>query len=118
MIRTHASPCCARRHWQHFVAVVTTLFALGCTHVPESHWVAPEIELQPGESGRVGVRALVDQTGHVVKVELQSSSGNPRLDAAALAVVPKWKLVPAQQDGKPVASWTLIPFVFKADDPQ
>lgn len=111
---TRMSP--AGRLCQHFVAVVVSLLLLGCSAATGQHYASPEIELRPGESGRVVVRALIDATGRAVQVELESSSGNPRLDEAALAVVPKWKLIPAQQDGRPVASWTLIPFEFRGDD--
>ena len=72
----------------------------------------PQLSRRLGEQGRVMVRVLVDTAGAPESIELKSSSGSPRLDDAALAVVKRWRFVPARQGPRPVAAWVLVPITF------
>ena len=61
--------------------------------------------------GRVLVRVLIDKTGVVRKVEVESSS--PLFDDAAVEAVRQWTFRPAVESGEPVAAWIRIPIVFR-----
>jgi protein TonB len=68
------------------------------------------------ESGRVLLAVQVSASGLPERVEVSTSSGSPRLDQAALETVRRWRFIPAQQAGKPVAAGVIVPIVFRLDD--
>lgn len=72
----------------------------------------PGISRRQGEAGVVRLRVHVGADGQVLEVELQDSSGYPRLDQAAREAVAHWYFVPARRGDKPVASWVVVPIVF------
>ncbi|HXU32395.1 MAG TPA: TonB family protein [Thermoanaerobaculia bacterium] len=60
---------------------------------------------QNGEARMTGVfiaEAVIDEKGDVTNARILKSSG-PKIDAAALAAILKWKFKPATLNGKPVA---------------
>jgi len=65
-----------------------------------------------GEVGRVLLRVQVSEKGLPSRVLLKKTSGYERLDEAALDTVRNWKFVPAQQGGKPVEAWVVVPITF------
>jgi protein TonB len=56
------------------------------------------------EEGSTKMKLSIDEKGHVVDVQLVTSSGFPALDNAALVAARKWRFSPARTGGKPVAS--------------
>lgn len=75
----------------------------------------PSLSRKLGEQGRVLLRAHVQSDGRAATVEIRQSSGSPRLDAAALDTVRRWRFVPARQGEQTVASWVLIPISFRLE---
>lgn len=73
----------------------------------------PQVSLRMRETGDLVLRVLVDETGHVEQVELQQSSGFPRLDKAARDAAAKAVFKPYKENGQPVPVWVLVPFSFK-----
>mgnify|MGYP000281677152 CR=1 FL=1 len=69
-----------------------------------------------GEEGRVLLAVQVDADGAPRQVRIARSSGYPRLDAAALAAVEKWRFVPARQGEHSVAASVNVPIHFRLDD--
>lgn len=66
------------------------------------------------EEGEVLLKVLVSEAGKAEQVRVEQSSGFPRLDEAAVEVVQKrWRFVPAQEDGRAVAAWVLVPMIFE-----
>jgi protein TonB len=61
------------------------------------------------------LRVFVTSAGVAEKVEVQTSSGSPRLDQAAREAVSRWQFVPARRGEEPVAAWLLVPIVFKLE---
>ncbi len=57
------------------------------------------------EEGDVRLSVHIDEAGRVTDVKLVRSSGSPRLDAAAIETVKKWRFKPATVEGRPTASW-------------
>lgn len=74
--------------------------------------VYPAFSRRAGESGRVLIRVLIDETGSPRTLELQQSSGYARLDDSALAAVRATRFKPYTEDGTPRPVWVLIPIVF------
>lgn len=75
----------------------------------------PPLSKRMGEEGKVTLRVLVSNNGLAEKVELEASSGSPRLDSSALKTVRDWKFIPAQRGGQAVQSWVLVPISFKLE---
>ena len=96
------------------VSLVPPRFDAPHLHNPRAEY--PRLARRMGEQGRVMVRVFVSRVGNAEKVELQSTSGSPRLDRAALEAVGRWKFVPARQGEHDVGAWLLVPVVFRLDD--
>jgi protein TonB len=75
----------------------------------------PVGSLRRKEQGKVVLRVLVDAGGGAEAVNVQTSSGYDRLDAAALETVKQWKFVPARQGDKSVPAWVLVPISFSLE---
>jgi protein TonB len=72
----------------------------------------PSLSRKLREQGRVILRVLVSANGVADQVELQTSSGYPRLDESARTTISRWKFVPAKRGAEPIAGWVLIPINF------
>lgn len=72
----------------------------------------PSISRRMGEEGEVRLRVLVDAAGNAQQVELERSSGYPRLDAAALETVKRWRFVPARQGEQTIPATVIVPIQF------
>lgn len=79
-------------------------------HYPGTLWAR-------GVEGEVTLRLYVDSTGAVVadSTRVESPSGQPQLDSAALRGVPEMRFSPAMTRGRPVAASLLVPVVFSRD---
>jgi len=75
----------------------------------------PALSRRLHEQGRVLLRVLVNPGGRAADVQVQSSSGHARLDAAARETVRGWKFVPAKRGAEPVPAWVLIPVLFRLE---
>jgi protein TonB len=74
----------------------------------------PAISIRLVEQGVVKIKYLIGTGGEVSTCEVTMSSGHPRLDDAACAMVKrKWKYKPATQDGKPVSTTQLADVTFR-----
>ena len=83
-------------------ALLTPAEAANSHAVTADDYPADSIRMQ--EQGAIGLMFIVDETGDVSECAVTSSSGYPRLDAAARAmVVNRWKYKPAILDGKATA---------------
>ncbi|MGE0372245.1 MAG: energy transducer TonB [Gammaproteobacteria bacterium] len=59
------------------------------------------------EQGEVVLQVFLDNSGRVVRTEINRTSGSPRLDEAALQAVQRWRCRPATKDGRPVSAVAL-----------
>lgn len=118
------------------LAVVTLCVALvGCGQAPETPTAPvgrsappsavttpppeyPEALACNGVGGRVDLRIRIEADGSVRESEIQKSSGNADLDAAARKAVTTWTFNPALQAGKPVAQWISVPMTFHVPQPR
>ncbi|HTJ96416.1 MAG TPA: TonB family protein [Rhodocyclaceae bacterium] len=75
--------------------------------------VYPQLSKQRNEEGRVVLRVHVDSSGEPEQVALESSSGFPLLDDAAIQAVQGWCFNPARKNGVTEASWRSIPMTFR-----
>lgn len=65
-----------------------------------------------GEEGKVLLRVQVTPEGNAETIEVQQSSGSPRLDDAALKAVRQWRFIPAKRGDTPIQSWVTVPLIF------
>ena len=72
----------------------------------------PALSRRMGEQGKVMLRVFVEPSGMATQLEVRTSSGSQRLDAAAIDAVRRWKFAPAKQGDKFVAAWVLVPINF------
>lgn len=73
----------------------------------------PHVSLRFNEQGTVRIRAFIGTDGKPTKISLQTSSGFPRLDQAAIESVHRWRFVPGTRNGRPEAMWTEVPVRFQ-----
>lgn len=64
------------------------------------------------EHGTVVLRVLVGQDGRPQTIEVETSSGSPRLDAAARSAVEKWTFRAGTRGGLAFAAWARVPITF------
>ncbi|MCB1596639.1 MAG: energy transducer TonB [Gammaproteobacteria bacterium] len=76
----------------------------------------PPTSRRLGEEGSVIVQVLVDPEGKVSDGKIQTSSGFPRLDEAALKhALRAWRFTPGTEDGKPVSVWHSVKVTFRIE---
>jgi protein TonB len=76
----------------------------------------PAAERRLAHEGVVVVRVKVGASGRAELVEVASSSGHSRLDAAAVAAVREWIFAPAQNAAGPIVSWVTLSVRFRLAD--
>ncbi|SER32966.1 protein TonB [Nitrosomonas sp. Nm51] len=72
----------------------------------------PAISRRMGEEGKLVLRVVLDEGGHIDEAQVVDSSGYARLDNAALEAVKNWQCRPSMRDGQPVRAIALQPFNF------
>ncbi len=73
----------------------------------------PRRALQRGLEGRVTFLVDVSETGEVLGLQLEKSSGHDMLDRAARRAIEKWRFAPATRAGKPVRDRVRVPMTFR-----
>lgn len=73
----------------------------------------PELARQAGIEGKAHIKAIIDEKGNVVRVEVLKEDGNVGFGQAAADVVKKAKFQPAMQRDKPVKVSITIPITFR-----
>lgn len=75
----------------------------------------PLSEKRAEHTGTVMLSVYVLENGRVGDVQVQKSSGYPKLDEAAIAEAKRsWRLLPGTgEDGKPAPMWVIVPITFK-----
>ncbi|HET7866542.1 MAG TPA: energy transducer TonB [Burkholderiaceae bacterium] len=77
--------------------------------------VYPALSQRRGEAGRVLLRVLIDVAGLPRQLQVQESSGFPRLDISALTAVRATRFKPYTEGGVPQPVWVLVPIVFESE---
>jgi protein TonB len=72
----------------------------------------PAESRRSGEQGLVVLRVLIDEAGHVARVEVQRSSGFARLDDAARKAVERAHFRPYVENGVPRQALAVVPIEF------
>ena len=76
----------------------------------------PPTSRRLGEEGSVVVQVWVGPDGTVSDGKIQTSSGFPRLDEAALKhALRAWRFTPGTEDGKPVSVWHSVKVTFRIE---
>jgi hypothetical protein len=69
---------------------------------------------KPGDTGTARIQACTDVKGRITRAVLKDSSGNPRVDAIATAVVSLSQFTAGIVKGKPKAGCTVLPITVTA----
>lgn len=80
---------------------------------PEPEYPSASIRL--GEQGRVRCALAIDAAGNVVAVEVETTSGHPRLDRAAREALARWRFDPARRAGIAIATRIVHVVVFRLE---
>lgn len=82
---------------------------------PTSQIPTPNSDLQPRTDNKVKVvvRVFVEADGQQTQAQVSESSGNPKIDKAALETVAGWKFVPGKRDGIAHPMWHVVPLIFQ-----
>ncbi|MBX9347811.1 energy transducer TonB [Chromobacterium vaccinii] len=72
----------------------------------------PTRSIEEGEAGTVRLKMHISAEGTVQAVALDSSSGYPRLDQAAMTAARTWRFIPAKRGGKAIPYIFIIPIEF------
>lgn len=75
----------------------------------------PEVARRLRQHGTVLLRMYIAPDGAVTRVETLRSSGVAVLDSAAIAALARWRFLPAEENGQPVASTRDQPVSFVLD---
>jgi periplasmic protein TonB len=75
----------------------------------------PPAARRMGEEGKVMLRVLVNERGRPERVDVQKTSGSPRLDEAAKQAAMRAVFKPHIEDGRAVAVFAIIPIRFQLD---
>jgi protein TonB len=75
----------------------------------------PAMSRRLREQGKVFLRVRVTPEGAAGDLEIKTSSGSARLDESALRTVRHWRFIPARRGGAAVASWVVVPIIFKLE---
>jgi protein TonB len=87
----------------------------GVEYLQPPHPEYPAASRRMGEEGKAVLRVLVNDKGRAERVDVQKSSGSPRLDEAARQAVQRALFKPYTEDGKAVAVFAIIPISFQLD---
>lgn len=80
--------------------------------------VYPEDARAEGIVGRVVVMLTISKDGSVINPQVRESSGDIRLDQAALDAVAQWQFKPATIRGMAEATQATVPVDFKLTEPE
>lgn len=75
----------------------------------------PPLAKRLREQGEVRLRVELDENGHIGRVTVVSSSGYPRLDAAARTAIKSWHCRPPEHEGHPVRAVAMQSLAFVLD---
>ncbi|MFZ2971838.1 MAG: energy transducer TonB [Ferribacterium limneticum] len=92
------------------VAVVAARFDADYLHNPKP--VYPALSRRMNEEGKVLLKVRVSAQGTALDVAISKSSGFPRLDAAAVDAVTRWRFVPARRGDEAIDSSVIVPITF------
>ena len=76
----------------------------------------PPLARRMGEEGRVTLRVLVNENGRPTRVDVQKTSGSPRLDEAARQAVLRAMFKPHIEDGRATTVYAIVPITFHLDN--
>ena len=69
-----------------------------------------------GEEGQVILRVLINEKGRSERVEIQKTSGSPRLDEAGRQAVQRALFKPYTENGQPMPVYAIVPIKFQLEN--
>lgn len=83
---------------------------------PLSEPMYPPSAIRQGVEGTVLLSLQILESGRVGQVRVEASSGDSRLDDAAVREAKRWRLIAGTRDGVPVVLWKQVPVTFRLQD--
>jgi len=80
---------------------------------PFSEPVYPSSEIRQEHEGTVVLRLQILADGRVGEVQIEASSGFPKLDESAAREARRWRMKPGTQNGVAAAMWATVPISFQ-----
>jgi len=72
----------------------------------------PPADMRADHQGTVKIDYLVNEEGKAVDSRIVQSTGYPAMDEAARIAIQKCRFKPALLDGRPVAKWTEVMYIW------
>ena len=94
----------------------TTILHKKPRYIKQKSPIYPKRSWELGQQGTVVLRALINEKGQLMKLEIASSSRHKLLDSAAITAVKEWKFKPEQYKGQVKTGWVKIPLRFVIED--
>jgi protein TonB len=82
------------------------------TYQPDISDYYPESSRRAGEEGRATIKVCVNVQGKIDSADVQTSSGFPALDQAAVRLAKASRFKPATQEGRPISNCVGLPVKF------
>ncbi|WP_282296052.1 energy transducer TonB [Stenotrophomonas sp. PS02289] len=101
-----------RKGFQRLLQALLLLVITGSASAQMQPPRYPAESAAAGETGTVILILDVAADGSVTKVEVETSSGFPRLDASAMEAAAGWRFTPPTVAGKPVGGRVRVPVDF------
>lgn len=87
----------------------------GVEYIDPPQPVYPPIAKRMREEGTVLLRVLINEKGRAEGIEIQRTSGSPRLDEAARLAALRARFKPHLEDGRAIAVYALVPINFSIE---
>ncbi|HEY4071505.1 MAG TPA: TonB family protein [Herbaspirillum sp.] len=88
----------------------------GVEYIQKPQAEYPAASKRMGEEGTVILHVLVNEKGRAESVEVQKSSGSPRLDEAGRQAARRALFKPYTEDGKAIRVYANVPITFKLEN--
>lgn len=75
----------------------------------------PQTARRQNAEGRVTIRILIDENGHVQQAKILEHVGHSSFRGAVRKTVPQWRFTPPRHHGKPARVWCVREIEFKLD---
>ena len=95
------------------VSLTPKTITSGVEYIQAPQPVYPSMSKRMGEQGKVILRVLVSETGRADQVQVQTSSGSPRLDEAGRQAALRAVFKPYLEDGRAVSVYVIVPLNFQ-----
>jgi periplasmic protein TonB len=111
-----AAPVAVAPQTEPATPAVPKTITSGVEYIQKPQVEYPAASKRMGEEGTVILHVLVNEKGRAESVDIQKSSGSPRLDEAARDAARRALFKPYTEDGKAIRVYANVPITFKLEN--